>query len=41
VPSHGFSSFVFVPFRENEVVALKTEEADGAIATCILQCTLT
>jgi len=35
VPTHGFSSFVFVPFRENEVVALKTEEADGTIATYI------
>jgi len=35
IPTHGFSSFAFVPFRENEVVALKTEEADGAIATYI------
>jgi len=26
---------VFVPFRENEVVALKTEEIDGNIATYI------
>jgi len=33
IPTHGFSSFVFVPFRENEVVALKTEEVDGEIAT--------
>jgi len=33
IPTHGFSSFVFVPFRENEVVALKTEEVDGNIAT--------
>lgn len=28
-PSHGFSSFKFVPFRENEIVALKSVE-DGA-----------
>jgi soluble calcium-activated nucleotidase 1 len=27
-PSHGFSSFKFVPFRENEIVALKSVE-DG------------
>jgi len=35
IPTHGFSSFVFVPFRENEVVALKTEEVEGNIATYI------
>jgi len=35
IPTHGFSSFAFVPFRENEVVALKTEESDGNIATYI------
>jgi len=35
IPTHGFSSFAFVPFRENELVALKTEEADGVIATYI------
>lgn len=40
VPSHGFSSFAFVPFRESEVVALKTEEADGTIATYITVFTL-
>jgi soluble calcium-activated nucleotidase 1 len=34
-PTHGFSSFAFVPFRENEFVALKTEEVDGNIATYI------
>lgn len=28
-PSHGFSSFKFVPFRENEIIALKSVE-DGA-----------
>lgn len=35
IASHGFSSFAFVPFHENEVVALKTEELEGNIATCI------
>jgi len=40
IPSHGFSSFAFVPFRENEVVALKTEEVDGTIATYITVFTL-
>jgi len=40
IPSHGFSSFAFVPFRENEVVALKTEELDGNIATYITVFTL-
>jgi len=40
IPSHGFSSFAFVPFRENEVVALKTEEDAGAIATYITVFTL-
>jgi len=35
IPTHGFSSFAFVPFRENELVALKTEESDGTIATYI------
>jgi len=34
-PTHGFSSFQFLPFRENEVVALKTEEYQGKIATCM------
>jgi len=33
IPTHGFSSFAFVPYRENEVIALKTEEAAGTIAT--------
>jgi len=28
IPSHGFSSFKFIPYRENEVVALKSVE-DG------------
>jgi len=40
IPSHGFSSFAFVPFRENELVALKTEEVDGTIATYITVATL-
>jgi len=35
INTHGFSSFQFVPFRENEVVALKTEESKGTIATYI------
>lgn len=35
IPEHGFSAFAFVPFRENEIIALKTEEVDGAIATYI------
>jgi len=35
IPTHGFSSFVFVPYREHEVVALKTEENEGNIATYI------
>jgi soluble calcium-activated nucleotidase 1 len=35
IPTHGFSAFAFVPFRENEIIALKTEEVDGTIATYI------
>jgi soluble calcium-activated nucleotidase 1 len=35
IPSHGFSAFAFVPYREHEVVALKTEEVEGTIATYI------
>lgn len=35
VPTHGFSSFAFVPYRENEIVALKTQEFEGNIATYI------
>lgn len=35
IPSHGFSAFVFVPYREHEVIALKTEEVEGTIATYI------
>jgi soluble calcium-activated nucleotidase 1 len=31
VPSHGFSSFKFIPFRENEVLALKSEENGSTI----------
>ena len=31
VPSHGFSSFKFIPFRENEVLALKSEENGSSI----------
>jgi hypothetical protein len=33
-PTHGFSTFQFVPFREHEVVALKTEEHQDKISTC-------
>lgn len=35
IPTHGFSAFAFLPFRENEIIALKTEEVDGTIATYI------
>jgi len=35
ITTHGFSAFAFVPYRENEVIALKTEEVDGTIATYI------
>lgn len=35
IPSHGFSAFAFVPYRENEIVVLKTEELEGNIATYI------
>ena len=36
-PSHGFSSFKFVPGTEDKViVALKTEELEGNIATYIM-----
>jgi soluble calcium-activated nucleotidase 1 len=34
-PTHGFASFQFVPFREHEVVALKTEEHQDTISTYI------
>ena len=36
-PTHGFSSFKFVPGTEDKViVALKSEEVDGKIASYIL-----
>jgi len=35
VASHGFSAFAFVPYREHEIIALKTEELEGNIATYI------
>jgi len=35
IPTHGFSSFAFVPYHEDEVVALKTEESGDTIATYI------
>ena len=34
-PRHGFSSCKFVPFRENEILALKTMEFQGAISSFI------
>lgn len=33
IPTHGFSAFQFVPFRETEIVALKTEEYKDKIST--------
>jgi soluble calcium-activated nucleotidase 1 len=35
-PTHGFSTFQFLPFREHEVVALKTEEHRDKISTYIM-----
>jgi soluble calcium-activated nucleotidase 1 len=35
-PSHGFSAFQFVPYRENEVIALRTQEYKGTIASYIM-----
>lgn len=36
-PSHGFSSFKFVPgTRDNLIVALKSEELEGTIASYVL-----
>jgi len=35
-PTHGFSAFQFVPWHENEVIALKTREVKGEIATYIM-----
>eukprot|EP01111_Echinosteliopsis_oligospora_P009692 TRINITY_DN2883_c0_g1_i1.p1 TRINITY_DN2883_c0_g1~~TRINITY_DN2883_c0_g1_i1.p1 ORF type:complete len:356 (-),score=68.27 TRINITY_DN2883_c0_g1_i1:39-1106(-) len=40
IPTHGFSAFVFVPYRETEVVALKSEEFEGSISTYITVFTL-
>jgi soluble calcium-activated nucleotidase 1 len=36
IKTHGFSSFKYIPWRENEIVALKSEEYKGDIATYIL-----
>jgi len=36
-PTHGFSSIKLVPFRENEIVALKTKEYKGTTASCTKQ----
>jgi len=35
ITTHGFSAFAFVPYREHEIIVLKTEEAEGKIATYI------
>jgi len=35
IPTHGFSAFQFIPWRENEVVALKSEEHGDKINTFI------
>lgn len=40
IPTHGFSSFNMIPFRENEIVALKTEEHEDEIATYLTVFTL-
>jgi soluble calcium-activated nucleotidase 1 len=40
IPTHGFSSFVILPFREDEIVALKTEEFGDTIATYMTVFTL-
>uniref|UniRef100_K7FIK4 Soluble calcium-activated nucleotidase 1 n=1 Tax=Pelodiscus sinensis TaxID=13735 RepID=K7FIK4_PELSI len=41
VPTHGFSSFKFVPDTDDQViVALKSEEDDGKVATYIMAFTL-
>jgi len=36
IPAHGFSAFAFVPHRENDIIALKTEEVEGDISTYIM-----
>eukprot|EP01087_Luapelamoeba_hula_P007442 TRINITY_DN1824_c0_g1_i1.p1 TRINITY_DN1824_c0_g1~~TRINITY_DN1824_c0_g1_i1.p1 ORF type:complete len:423 (+),score=82.09 TRINITY_DN1824_c0_g1_i1:169-1437(+) len=36
VPTHGFSAFQFVPFHDREVIALRTEEHQGKIASYIM-----
>jgi len=35
-PTHGFSSVKFVPFRENEIIALKTREYKGSTSSYII-----
>jgi len=35
-PTHGFSAFQFLPFREHEVVALKSEEHHDDIHTYLM-----
>lgn len=36
IPSHGFSSFKFLPHRPNEVLALKSVETDDALESYIM-----
>jgi len=37
IPSHGFSSFKFIPgTKDSVVVALKSEEVEGLIATYVM-----
>lgn len=41
IPTHGFSSIKFVPgTKENLIVALKSEEVEGKIATFIMAFTI-
>lgn len=34
-PTHGFSSFKFIPHRHHEIVALKSVETDDVVETCM------
>lgn len=41
VPTHGFSSFKFIPNTDDQIiVALKSEEDNGRIATYVMAFTL-
>lgn len=35
IPTHGFSSFKFVPHRHHEIVALKSVETEDTVETCM------